>query len=109
MDGLNNSLKSTTNSALKALQNYNPIYDEQWKYTNINHYSNFIFSSQNSYNKIFENFSINTCKKKRKLKTISNIVGISFGINTFTKLRDRLVSNFSDKLMCNFFKKVWYD
>ena len=68
-----------------------------------------LLSKNDTYEEIFENFSRNTCKKKRKLKTISNVVGISFGINIFTKLRDRLVSNFSDQLMCNFFKKVWYD
>ena len=72
-------------------------------------YLKFLLDKNNSYDEIFESFSRNTCKKKRKLKTISNIVGIAFGINTFTKLRDRLVSNFSDQLMCNFFKKVWYD
>jgi len=72
-------------------------------------YLKYLLDNNNSYNEIFENFSINTCKKKRKLKTISNLAGIAFGINTFTKLRDRLVSNFSNQLMCNFFKKVWYD
>ena len=72
-------------------------------------YLKFLLDSNNSYNEIFENFSINTCKKKIELKAISNIVGISFGINTFTKLRNSLVSNLSDQLMCNFFKKVWYD
>ena len=72
-------------------------------------YLKFLLDNNNSYNKIFENFSINTCKKKRKLKTVSNIVGISFGINNFTKLRNSLVSNLSDQLMCNFLKKVWYD
>ena len=47
--------------------------------------------------------------KKEKTKSISNIVGITFGISTFTKLRDSLVSSFSDQLMYDFFKKVWYD
>jgi len=72
-------------------------------------YLKFLLDDNSSYNEIFENFSINTCKKKIELKTISNIVGISFGINTFTKLRNSLVSNLSDQLMCNFLKKVWYD
>jgi len=72
-------------------------------------YLKFLLDNNNSYNEIFENFSINTCKKKIELKTISNIVGISFGINTFTKLRNSLVSNLSDQLMCNFLRKVWYD
>ena len=72
-------------------------------------YLKFLVENINSYDEIFENFSRNTSPKKRKLKSISNIVGISFGINTFTKLRNSLVSNFSDKLMCNFLKKVWYD
>ena len=72
-------------------------------------YLKFLLEHNNSYDEIFENFSRNTCEKKRKLKSISNIVGISFGINTFTKLRDNLISNFSDQLMCNFLKKVWYD
>ena len=72
-------------------------------------YLKFLLDKNNSYDEIFENFSRNSCKKKRKLKSISNLVGIAFGINTFTKLRDRLVSNFSDQVMCNFFKKVWYD
>ena len=72
-------------------------------------YLKFLLENNNSYDEIFENFSINTRKKKRELKTISNIIGISFGINTFTKLRDSLVSNFSDQLMYNFFKKIWYD
>ncbi len=72
-------------------------------------YLKFLLDNNNSYNEIFENFSINTCKKKIELKTISNIVGISFGINTFTKLRNSLVSNLSDQLICNFLKKVWYD
>ena len=71
-------------------------------------YLKFLLKNNNSYDKIFESFSINTCKKKRKLKTISNIVGIAFGINNFTKLRNSLVSNFSDQQMCNFLKKVWY-
>ena len=72
-------------------------------------YLKFLLENNNSYDEVFENFSRNTCKKKRELKNISNIVGIAFGINTFTKLRDSLVSNFSDQLMCNFFKKIWYD
>ena len=72
-------------------------------------YLKFLVENTNSYDKIFENFSRNTCEKKRKLKSISNIVGITFGISTFTKLRDNLVSNFSDQLMSNFFKKIWYD
>ena len=72
-------------------------------------YLKFLLENNNSYDEIFEKFSRKTCKKKRKLKSISNIVGISFGINTFTQLRDNLVSSFSDKLMYNFFKKVWYD
>ncbi len=72
-------------------------------------YLKILLENNNSYDKIFENFSRNTLKKKRELKAISNIVGISFGINTFTKLRDSLVSNFSDELMYNFLKKVWYD
>ena len=72
-------------------------------------YLKFLIENNNSYDEIFEKFSRNTCKKKRELKTISNIVGIFFGINTFTKLRDGLVSNFSNKLMYDFFKKVWYD
>ena len=72
-------------------------------------YLKFLLENSNSYDKIFENFSKNTCEKKRKLKSISNIVGISFGIKTFNKLRDSLVSNFSDQLICNFLKKVWYD
>ena len=72
-------------------------------------YLKFLVENTNSYDEIFENFSRNTCEKKRKLKSISNIVGITFGISTFTKLRDSLVSNFSDQLMCNFLKKVWYD
>ena len=72
-------------------------------------YLKFLLENNNSYDEIFENFSRNTCEKKRKLKSISNIVGITFGISTFTKLRDSLVSNFSDQLMCNFLKKVWYD
>ena len=72
-------------------------------------YLKFLVENTNSYDKIFENFSKNTCEKKRKLKSISNIVGITFGINSFTKLRDSLVSNFPDQLMCNFFKKIWYD
>ena len=72
-------------------------------------YLKFLVENINSYDEIFENFSRYTFPKKRKLKSISNIVGISFGINTFAKLRDNLVSNFSDQLMCNFLKKVWYD
>ena len=72
-------------------------------------YLKFLVENTNSYNEIFEDFSRNTCEKKRKLKSISNIVGNSFGINTFANLRDNLVSNFSDQLMCNFLKKVWYD
>ena len=68
-----------------------------------------LIENNNSYDEIFEIFFRNTLKKKRELKAISNIVGISFGINTFTKLRDSLVSNFSDQLICNFFNKVWYD
>ena len=72
-------------------------------------YLKFLLENTNSYNEIFENFSRNTSPKKRKLKSISNIVGITFGISTFTKLRDCLVSNFSDQLMSNFFKKIWYD
>ena len=72
-------------------------------------YLKFLVENTNSYDEIFENFSRNTCKKKRKLKSISNIVGMSFGINTLSKLRNNIVSNFSDQLMCNFFKKIWYD
>ena len=72
-------------------------------------YLKFLVENINSYDEIFENFSRNTFPKKRKLKSISNIVGITFGINTLTKLRDNLVSNFSDQLMSNFFKKIWYD
>ncbi len=72
-------------------------------------YLKFLLEHNNSYDKIFEKFSRNTCKKKRKLKSMSNIVGIAFGTNTFTKFRNRLVSNFPDQLLCNFFKKVWYD
>ena len=72
-------------------------------------YLKFLVENINSYDEIFENFSRNTCKKKRKLKSISNIVGMSFGISTLTKLRNNIVSNFSDQLMCNFFKKIWYD
>ena len=72
-------------------------------------YLKFLVENIDSYDEIFENFSRNTCEKKRKLKSISNIVGITFGISTFTKLRDSLVSNFSDQLMSNFFKKIWYD
>ena len=72
-------------------------------------YLKFLVENINSYDEIFENFSRNTSPKKRKLKSISNTVGISFGINTLTKLRDNLVSNFSDQLMSNFFKKIWYD
>ena len=72
-------------------------------------YLKFLVENINSYDEIFENFSRNTSPKKRKLKSISNIVGITFGINTLTKLRDNLVSNFSDQLMSNFFKKIWYD
>ncbi len=72
-------------------------------------YLKFLLEKNNLYHEIFENFSRNTSPKKRKLKSISNIVGISFGINTLTKLRDNLVSNFSDQLICNFLKKVWYD
>ena len=72
-------------------------------------YLKFLVENTNSYNEIFESFSRNTSEKKRKLKSISNIVGNSFGINTFAKLRDKLVSNFSDQLMSNFLKKVWYD
>ena len=72
-------------------------------------YLKFLLEKNNSYDEIFEYFSRNTSQKKRKLKSISNIVGISFGTNTFKKLRDNLVSNFSDQLMCNFLKKVWYD
>ena len=72
-------------------------------------YLKFLLEKNNSYDEIFENFSRNTSPKKRKLKSISNIVGISFGINTLTKLRNNKVSNFSDQQMCNFLKKVWYD
>ena len=72
-------------------------------------YLKFLLENNNSYNEIFENFSKNTCIKKRKLKSISNVVGLSLGTNTFTKLRDSLISNLSDELICNFFKKVWYD
>ena len=72
-------------------------------------YLKFLVENTNSYDEIFENFSRNTCNKKRKLKSISNTVGIFFGINTLTKLREYLVSNFSDQHMCNFLKKVWYD
>ena len=72
-------------------------------------YLKFLVENTNSYDEIFENFSRNTYEKKRKLKSISNIVGNTFGISTFTKLRDSLVSNFSDQLMSNFFKKIWYD
>ena len=72
-------------------------------------YLKFLIDNNDSYNKIFENFYINTCKKKRELKNISNIVGVSFGINTFTKLRNSLISNLSEQQICNFLKKVWYD
>ena len=72
-------------------------------------YLKFIVENTNSYDEIFDNFSRNICEKKRKLKSISNIVGITFGISTLTKLRYSLVSNFSDQLMSNFFKKIWYD
>ncbi len=72
-------------------------------------YLKFLLKKNNPYDEIFENFSRNTIIKKRKLKSVSNIVGISFGIKTLAKFRDNLVSNFSDQLMCNFLKKVWYD
>ena len=72
-------------------------------------YLKFLVENTNSYDEIFENFCRDTFKKKSKLKSISNIVGISFGIHSFTKIRDSLVSNFSDKLMSDFLKKVWYD
>ena len=72
-------------------------------------YLKFLVENTNSHDEIFENFSRNTCEKKRKLKSISNIDGITFGISTFTKFRDSFVSNFSDQLMSNFFKKIWYD
>ena len=72
-------------------------------------YLKFLVENTNSYDEIFENFCRDTFKKKSELKSISNIVGISFGMNSFTKIRDSLVSNFSDQLMSNFFKKIWYD
>ncbi len=72
-------------------------------------YLKFLVENTHSYDEIFENFSTNTFEKKRKLKSISNIVGITFGISSFTKLRDNLVSSFSDELIYNFLKKVWYD
>ena len=72
-------------------------------------YLKFLVENTNSYDEIFENFCRDTFKKKSELKSISNIVGISFGMNSFTKIRDSLVSNFSDQLMYNFLKKVWYD
>ena len=72
-------------------------------------YLKLLVENTHSYDEIFENFSRNTFKKKSELKSISNIVGISFGMNSFTKIRDSLVSNFSDKLMSDFLKKVWYD
>ena len=72
-------------------------------------YLKFLVENTNSYDEIFENFCRDTFKKKSELKSISNIIGISFGMNSFTKIRDSLVSNFSDKLMSDFLKKVWYD
>ena len=72
-------------------------------------YLKFLVENTNSYDEIFENFCRDTFKKKSELKSISNIVGNSFGINTFANLRNKLVSNFSDQLMCNFLKNVWYD
>ena len=94
MDGLNNSLKSTTNSALKTLQNYNPIYDEQWKYTNINHYSNFIFSSQNSYNKIDKKYN-----NKDKIVIVNNILQNECKTNSYIK-----ISSIKNAIQHNLFK-----
>ena len=44
MVGLNNSLKTISNQALKMLKNYHCSYNEQWKYTSIDNFKNFNFS-----------------------------------------------------------------
>jgi len=44
MVGLNNFMKNLSNSALKKLKNYTPVYDEQWKYTHIKKFNEFDFT-----------------------------------------------------------------
>ena len=42
---MNNFMESLSNIALKKLKNYIPVYDEQWKYTNINKFDKFNFTN----------------------------------------------------------------
>ena len=49
MAGLNNSMNSLSKNALDKLNSYIPVYDEQWKYTNINLFDKFDFNTINTF------------------------------------------------------------
>jgi len=68
-----------------------------------------LLDKNDDYNEIFYKFSTKRFKKKRELQSISNLIGKSFGLKDFKYLRDIVYANLSDKLIYNFFNKVWND
>ena len=72
--GLNNSINSLSKNALDKLNSYIPIYDEQWKYTNI---------------KLFNKFDFN------KITTLSDLK-VSGSLLNHLKLEDAIQKNINN-------------
>lgn len=108
---MNNSLKLITNNALKSLKNYNPIYDEQWKYTNIKNFSKFNLSSQKLYNKVDKKYADtdsiviinNVLQNEQKLSPQINISSLKHAIkhnlNNCRSIFNQIIPNEKNKFI----------
>ena len=77
--GLNNSMESLSKSALNKLDNFSPVYDEQWKYTNVNQFDKFdfnkiaVFSDLKISNSLLEHLKLEDALEKN-INNCQNIV-----------------------------------
>jgi len=78
---LSNSLQSISNNAIDSLKNFTVKYNEQWKYTNLNHYTKFNLSLVDNYSKVDINYSNN-----REVTIINNIIQNDINKSNITSL-----------------------
>lgn len=78
---MSNSLQLISKNAIDSINKFTIEYNEQWKYTNLNHYKKFNLSLVDNYSKIDMNYS-----SDNEITIINNIIQNTLNKSTITSL-----------------------
>ena len=73
---MSNSLQLISKNAIDSLNKFTVEYNEQWKYTNLNHYKKFNLSLVDNYSKIDMNYSSDNEIILTEIQIILNVIRI---------------------------------